>query len=245
MAETTDDSLLGGRLHLLQAAGGHRAGTDAVLLAAAAGARPDEAILDAGAATGAVGLMVAMMELRAAFTFIERNPDLAQLCRENCVRNGIVGEVAAADLLDKASLQETGIYPQTFDLVLTNPPFLEEGRARLSPDPAKAAAHSLPVGGLKAWLNACLSLLKPKGRLVLIHRADRVGECLGYLRQGVGAHLRFIHPSEDQPAIRVLITAMKASRAPLRILPPVILNDTQGRFTPLAEALHRGEARLA
>ena len=61
--------------------------------------------------------------------------------------------------------------PESADLVLSNPPFLEEGQARISPDRSRAAAHALPAGGLEAWLKACTGLLKPKGRLVLIHRA--------------------------------------------------------------------------
>ena len=84
------------------------------------------------------------------------------------------GEVAVADVLDKASRLAAGLQPESADLVLTNPPFLEEGQARISPDKGRAAAHALPAGGLEAWLKACTGLLKPKGRLVLIHRADRV-----------------------------------------------------------------------
>jgi tRNA1(Val) A37 N6-methylase TrmN6 len=59
-----------------------------------------------------------------------------------------------------------------------------------------------------------------------------------------GIALRFVHPTIDQPAIRILLTAVKGSRAPLSILPPVILNGPDGRFTAQAEALHRGECTL-
>jgi tRNA1(Val) A37 N6-methylase TrmN6 len=167
------------------------------------------------------------------------------LCRENCRNNGIEGAIAVADVLDKASRQAAGLIPESADLVLTNPPFLEEGQARISPDRGRAAAHALPAGGLEAWLKACAALLKPKGRFVMIHRADRVAECLLVLEKWLGGlELRFVHPSADRPAIRVLVSGIKGSRAPLSILPPVILNGPDGRFTPQAEALHRGEATL-
>jgi tRNA1(Val) A37 N6-methylase TrmN6 len=153
--------------------------------------------------------------------------------------------VVVADVLDKGSRQAAGLMSDSADLVLTNPPFLEEGQARISPNQGRAAAHALPVGGLEAWLKACAGLLKPKGRLVLIHRADRVAECLDILGKWFGGmELRFVHPSADRPAIRVLVSGLKSSRAPLAILPPVILNGPDGRFTPEAEALHRGEATL-
>ena len=131
------------------------------------------------------------------------------------------GEVAVADVLDKASRLAAGLQPESADLVLTNPPFLEEGQARISPDQGRAAAHALPAGGLEAWLKACTGLLKPKGRLVLIHRADRVSECLQILGHGLGGiEIRFVHPDADRPAIRVLLSGVKGSRAPLTILPP-------------------------
>ena len=59
MIETTDDTLLNGKVALRQPARGHRAGTDAVLLAAASGIASGDRVLDIGAATGAVGLMAA------------------------------------------------------------------------------------------------------------------------------------------------------------------------------------------
>jgi tRNA1(Val) A37 N6-methylase TrmN6 len=245
MPEVTRDLLLGGRVRLLQPAKGHRAGTDAVLLAAAGPVRPGSVVMDIGAATGAVGLMAAVRERAAYYIFVERDPTLAELCRRNCEENGIQGQVVTADVLDKASRFAGGLKPESADLVLTNPPFLEEGQARISPDPGRAAAHALPAGGLEAWLHACAGLLKPKGRLVLIHRAERLADGLGLLGKGLGGiTLRFVHPSIDQPAIRVLVSAIKGSRGPVVVLPPVILNGPDGRFTPHAEALHRGEAVL-
>lgn len=245
MPEVTQDTLLGGRVRLLQPVKGHRAGTDAVLLAASAPVRPGDVVIDAGAATGAVGLMTASRERNARFVFVERDPALAGLCRRNCDDNRIQGQVIVADLLDKASRMSAGLLPESADLVLTNPPFLEEGQARLSPDQSRAAAHALPAGGLEAWIRSCIGLLKPKGRLVLIHRADRLAGCLACLGKGMGGiAICLVHPAIDQPAIRVLLSAVKGSRAPLSVLPPVILNGSDGRFTPQAEALHRGEAAL-
>ncbi|KFG69769.1 methyltransferase [Microvirga sp. BSC39] len=243
MIEITQDLLLGGRVHLAQPAKGHRAGTDAVLLAAAAPVRAGDVAVDVGAATGAVGLMAAAREKDACFVFVEQDPDLADLCRQNCRDNGIHGEVIVADVLDRGSRQAAGLMPESADLVLTNPPFLEEGQARISPDRGRAVAHALPAGGLDAWLKACAGLLKPKGRLVLIHRADRTAECLDISGKWLGGmELRFVHPSADKPAIRFLLRGVKGSRAPMSILPPLILNGPDGRFTPEAEALHRGEA---
>ncbi|WP_046866511.1 tRNA1(Val) (adenine(37)-N6)-methyltransferase [Microvirga massiliensis] len=242
--DVTRDQFLGGRVTILQPARGHRAGTDAVLLAAATVASPGERVIDVGAATGAVGLMITAATKGLDLVLLEKDPDLAALCRENLLLNGVEGLVANADLLDPASRAGAGVAPEAADVVVTNPPFFEAGRVRSSPEGRRASAHVLPSGGIREWLRAAAALLKPRGRLVLIHRADRLPECLAALGRGFGGlQLRFVHPQTDEPAIRFVLTAVKGSRAPIRIEPPLVLH-AGGRFTPEAEAVHRGAASL-
>jgi tRNA1(Val) A37 N6-methylase TrmN6 len=246
MSDVTDDTLLDGRVRLLQPARGHRAGTDAVLLAAAAHPRPGETVADIGAATGAVGLMIASRRPGARYVFVERDPRLAALLRLNLERHGVDGRVAEADLLVARSRRAAGLEAGSVDWVVTNPPYLEEGRSRVSPDADRASAHVLGPGGLESWLRACSGLLKPKGRLVLIHRADRLAACLSGLgRSFGGVRLRLVHPAADRPAIRLLLSAVKGSRAPLAVEAPLVLHEAAGGFTALAQALHQGEACLA
>jgi tRNA1(Val) A37 N6-methylase TrmN6 len=242
--DVTRDLLLNGRVTLLQPARGHRAGTDAVLLAAATSASPGERVIDVGAGTGAVGLMIAARTKGLDLILLEKDPDLAALCRENLRLNGLDGLVANADLLDPASRAEAGLVPEAADVVVTNPPFFEAGRVRSSPERRRASAHVLPSGGIREWLRAAASLLKPGGRLVLIHRADGLPECLAALARGFGGlRLRFVHPRANEPAGRLLLVAVKGSRAPMRVEPPFVLHAADG-FTPEADAIHRGSAGL-
>lgn len=245
----SDDALLYGRVRLRQPRRGHRAGTDAVLLAAAVRPRADAVVADIGAGVGAVGLMVAAQARETTLAFVENDPALLDLCRTNAGLNGVAARarfVAADVLASPADRRGAGLTPSSADWVATNPPYLDPARARRSPDARRAAAHALPASdGLERWLEACADLLKPKGVLALIHRADSLGECLSHLRRGFGGlRLRFVHPRNDGPAIRVVLTAVKGGRAPLVIAPPLVLHDPGGGFTPEAEALHRGEAGL-
>jgi tRNA1(Val) A37 N6-methylase TrmN6 len=241
--DVTRDVLLGGRVPLLQPVRGHRVGTDAVLLAAFAGAREGETVVDAGASTGAVGLMIAAVVPGTRLVFLERDEALAALARENARSNGLSdrARVAAADLLEPGSRRAAGLEPGSADLVATNPPYLDPASSRRSPDAGRAAAHVLE-GGLEAWIRACAALLRPGGRLALVHRADRLADVLDGLGAGLGGPcLRFVHPRAGEPAHRLLLTAVKGSRAPLRVAPPLVLHDRAGAFTPEAGALHRGE----
>ena len=105
----------------------------------------------------------------------------------------------------------------------------------------KADAHAFAQGGLEPWLRTCVDLLKAHGRLGLVHRADALPACLAILRNRVGSiAVRPVQSRADRPAIRILVTGVKGSRGPFSLLPPLVLHDETGRFTPEAEALHRG-----
>lgn len=245
--EIAEDSLYGGRVRLLQPRGGHRAGTDAVLLAAALETRTGEVVVDAGAGSGAVGLMMAARS-EAEIAMVERDPLLARLCGDNIALNDLAhrARIIEADLLAARSDRCVGgLLAGMADVVVTNPPFFDAARSRPPADRRRAAAHILPEGGLERWLAGCAHLLRPKGRLALVHRADRLGDCLRHLSPAFGqVCLRAVHPRADAPAIRLVLTAVKGSRAPLTIRPCLVLHAADGSFALESAALHRGEGWL-
>ncbi|WP_375455875.1 tRNA1(Val) (adenine(37)-N6)-methyltransferase [uncultured Methylobacterium sp.] len=243
---TEPDRFLGGTLRLFQPPrGSHRAGTDAVLLARLIAPQDGDTVCDVGAGTGAVGLACAALTPGCRIVLIENAPVLADMARRNAGLNGLadrVGVVEADVLAAGAERRAAGLVPELADIVLTNPPFFEPGRHRPSPDAGKAAAHAFTAGGLETWMRTCTDLLRPGGRLGLVHRADALPACLDALRNRFGAlAIRPVHARAGRPAIRVLIAAVKGSHAPLELLPPLVLQDADGRFTPEAERLHRGQ----
>jgi len=244
---TVQDAILGGRLRLRQPARGHRAGTDAVLLAAAIGLT-EGVLCDAGAGVGAVGLAAAIDRPGLKATLIERDPFTAGLARANAALNGLEARVRVveADLTQPSARRAAGLADGFADCLATNPPWLAPGRARVSPHARRAAAHAHEEGGegLEGWMRAAAALTRPGGQLALIHRADHLAQVLGACEGRFGAlSVLAIHPRAQEPAHRIIVRGVKGSRAPLRILPPLILHEGTG-FTPLAEALHRGEATL-
>lgn len=243
--ESPPDAWLGGTLQLHHAArGAHRAGTDAVLLAGLLDPSDDAVICDVGSGTGAVGLTMARRVPTARVILVERDPDVAALARRNAELNGLSARstVLTVDVLAPGSLRHgAGLVPDLADLVLTNPPFFEAGHYRPSPVAGKADAHGFPPGSLSGWLRTCVDVLRPGGRLGLIHRADTLPACLDALKGRFGAvAVRPVHARAEQAAIRVLITAVKGSRAPLALLPPLVLQDAGGRFTPQLAELNAG-----
>src|SRR5438132_9286431 len=89
LRETTEDAFLGGQLRLRQPKAGHRAGHDAMLLAAATAARPGGRVADFGAGVGAAGLAVAKRVPSVRIVLIEIDEALAALARQNATSNAI------------------------------------------------------------------------------------------------------------------------------------------------------------
>lgn len=240
--DIVEDRLLDGALRLRQPRRGHRAGTDAVLLASAAAGITDERIADLGAGAGAVGLILAARFPAARITLVEREPSLIGLAAENIALNGFAGRVTAlaADVLAPAARRRAmGLEPSRFERVFTNPPWFGDGGWHPSPDRRRRTAHILEGGSLADWLRGAADILVPGGRLAIVHRADALTALLAALSGRFGAlAIRPVQARLDTPAIRLIVSAVKGSRAPLRIDPPLVLHAGD-RFTPEVEALHR------
>ncbi len=130
------------------------------------------------------------------------------------------------------------------DRVLMNPPFNSPARLNASPDPARRAAHAADDGDLSVWIRAAAWLLNSAGTLTLIWRADGLAHVLAALEPAFGSvAVMPVHGRSGQPAIRVLVRAVKGSRTPLTLLPGLDLNDLSGRPTAAAEdVLRHGKA---
>ena len=241
-------AMLGGRLQLYQSAGGHRAGTDAVLLAAAAEPDAGARIVDVGSGVGTVGLALALREPSASVLLVEVVPESAALARRNVALNGLAGRAAVAEL-DLFDRDARAAWAGTASLVVSNPPFFEAGTTRPSPDTAKRSAHSLAGAGAPVshgdWLRAALSFLAPQGRLVMIHRPDALAALLAASDGRLGnIVVRPVYARAEGPAIRILFGGVAGSRAPLALAEPLVLHDANGVFRPDVEAMHRGAGTL-
>lgn len=248
---TTIDAFLGGAVEIEQPAKGYRAGLDAVLLAASAPATSDAEtlrVLDVGAGVGTAGLCLATRLKNSDVTLVERDSVASRLAAANVARNGLAGRarVVTADVLAPAAHNPADQLPAAgFDLAISNPPYLTEGHHRPSANDLKAASHAMPPDGLDRWLRFMARMTRPGGTTLIVHRAD----CLEALLKAVSGRFGDIlvlplHPRDGQPASRVIIRAVKASRAPLAIAPGRILHQSDGSFTPDIKAVLTGPRAL-
>lgn len=241
--DAQSDAMLGGRVRLLQSARGYRAGMDAALLAAACDARPGERVLDLGCGPGAVMLAAAVRRPEARFTGIEADPDALALASANIDLNGLGDRVEA--LAGDVAQPFSRLGLARFDAALCNPPFFDDPGALRGPGPAKTRAW-MATDGLAAWTGYLLKAVRDGGVITLIHRTDRMVDLLALLTPKAGSiRIRPVQPRAGSPASRVIVRAVRGGRAPLVLLPPLVLHpDGEGKHTLQAEALLRDAAAL-
>lgn len=247
-AETTEDTVLGGRLTLRQPARGHRVGHDALLLAALAPAAC-RVMVDLGAGVGSAGLAFLTRCPEARGTLVEIDAALADLAADNAAGNGLAArcQVVAADVLTLGRpVGPPEPATQGADLVLMNPPFNPAAAHQISPHAGRARAHMAGEDLLAEWVTAAHRCLNAEGVLCLIHRPEEVGPILAAFKGRFGAaELLPVHGKPGAAAVRLLVRALKGRRTPPRILPGLVLTDDAGAPTPAAAAVLRGGEALS
>jgi tRNA1(Val) A37 N6-methylase TrmN6 len=242
-ADVIENALLGGRVRLRQPVRGYRAGMDAALLAAAVAPKPGERLFEAGCGAGAVLMQVAARHPEVTLTGLERDSAAAGLARQNADLNGVSDRTTILQGDVAHGFRALDLAP--FDWAVSNPPFFDDPGALRAPAPGKTGAW-MADDGLAAWTGLLLKSVREGGRIVVIHRADRLADLLALLGEKAGSFaIRPVQPFADEPAKRVLVQAIKTGKAPLRLLPALVLHDRSGaKHTAEAEALLRGETTL-
>ncbi|MEJ2818788.1 methyltransferase [Caulobacter sp. CCG-8] len=239
----TEDAVLNGRVKLRQAVAGYRAGMDAALLAAACDAAPGDRVIEAGCGVGGALLAAATRRQGARFVGLERDSAAVELARGNVALNALADrvEIVAGDV--EAGFR--ALDRPVFDAVISNPPFFDDPAALRAPAPEKSGAW-MADGGLKAWTGFCLKAVREGGTITLIHRADRLADLLALLAPKAGSfRIRPVAPFADAPAKRVIVRATKTGKAPLVLLPPLVLHEREGSgHSTQAESILRGDAAL-
>lgn len=246
--EKTVDAFLGGRIEAVQpAAGHHRAGLEAVLLAASLPKEMDGLVVDLGAGAGVAGLCIAARCPKATLLLVERDGVAVECARGALARpanSAIAGrvEIVGADISARSAYRR-----ETADAVVFNPPFYEARTASVSPASSRAGAHVLDEAGLDPWYRAAASFAKSGATATVVFRADGLDSLIAAAKGRFGAlDVLPIAPREGVPAHRILIRGVKGSRAALRLLPPLVLHDKTGNgFRSDVDAILRGAADLA
>ncbi len=238
-ANTTADTLLGGKVIFRQPSSGYRAAIDPVLLAAAVPESVQGRILDLGCGAGAAMLCLARRREDLMIVGLERDEALAKLAGENAQANGFGQRVSivAGDLLQPPPQ----LVVSSFDAVIANPPYLDPQSASPSPDARKASATVEGDADLAAWARAAARFVRPQGLVLFIHRADRLADLRAAIEQsGCGSLVLCpIWPKAGTEPKRVIVIGKRGDKPSTRTASGLILHELDDRFTAKANAILR------
>jgi tRNA1(Val) A37 N6-methylase TrmN6 len=243
-SERPAETFLDGRVIARQPEHGYRASLDTVLLGAAIEAGAGERLVELGCGSGAALLIAAERNPGASFLGIERDSALAVLAADNARANPTADrvEIVAGDAL-AVPAERRERFGQTF----LNPPYFDdEDSVRPPQDPARRAAFLTEEGGIEAWIAAALAYVPTRGRVTVIHRADRLADLLAAFGSKAGEiRVLPIYPRAGEPARRILVRARKGAKTPLVVLPGFVLHQGDGSWTAEARAVLEGEEGIS
>ena len=243
---------MNGKFEVLQPVGkGHRAGLDAIFLAASLPGKISGRLADLGSGSGVAGLAAIALRTRLNVTLVENNPLMVELAGQSSklaknanLRHRV--EVLQADItLSGSHRQNAGLMTDSFDYAIMNPPYNDATTNQASSDETRAQAHNMGGGGLDAWMRTATAILKPGAMMAMIHRCCSIGQIIAATQGRFGAlTIMPIYSYADQPAKLLLVRAIKGSKAPTIFAPPIFVHNEDGSFTTKANAVLAGDAFL-
>jgi tRNA1(Val) A37 N6-methylase TrmN6 len=238
----TQDDFLGGRLNLIQPKKGYRITSDSVYLAASISLKAGESILDMGAGNGGILSCLATrlgQDAKGCIMHgIEIQPELMTMDIKNAQINGHdeFTSYFEGDIFKEIE----ACAPNSYHHVVSNPPYFEKGKITASPHKTKALAFGEDMVDLKKWVERCLRMVRPKGTLTLIHRAERMDDIICALNGKAGSIVIFpFYPKQDKDASRIIIRAQKDAKGLLSLKSGLIVHKSNGDYTPAIENILR------
>jgi tRNA1(Val) A37 N6-methylase TrmN6 len=248
----TVDAFHRGRFWLVQPSrGAHRAGMDAMMLAAAVPCGFSGRLADFGAGAGAAALAVLSRCPAARAVLVERSAEMAgfaaaTLSHPGNAHLGDRASVLTADVtLTGRARAEAGLADNSFDFVIMNPPF-NAAEDRSTPDALRREAHVVEEGLFERWIRSAAAVARPRGGLAVIARPEQLVAILDAVEGRFGdAELLCVHPRPDAAAIRIVVRAVLGARGKLSIRPPLALHGASGNEpTERTEMINNGLASL-
>ena len=224
------DDLQRNGLSIIQKQSGFCFGMDAVLLSGFAAVRQGENVLDLGTGTGIIPLLLSAKTEGRAFTGLEIQQEIAEMAARSIILNHLQNRITIVhgDIKEASRIFGTA----SFDVITVNPPYMNEMHGLKNPSEAKAIARDEILCTLEDVVRESSRVLKPGGKLYMVHRPHRLIEILGKMTEYKlePKRLKMVHPFQDKAANMVLIEAVKGGGAWMKVEAPLIVYKEPGVY---------------
>lgn len=206
-------------------------GMDAVLLSGFAQVKAGETALDLGTGTGIIPILLEAKTEGSRFTGLEIQADMADMAARSVAYNHLEEKINIVNGDIKEASQLFGL--ASFDVVTSNPPYMNDAHGLKNPDLPKAIARHEVLCTLDDVTREAARLLKPGGRFYLVHRPHRLIEIVTALTKYKlePKRMKLVHPYVDKEANMVLIEAVRGGKSMIKVEAPVIVYQEPGVYT--------------
>ncbi|QMV42211.1 tRNA1(Val) (adenine(37)-N6)-methyltransferase [Cohnella cholangitidis] len=233
------DDLLTHNLKIIQSPEVFSFSLDAVLLARFAGVPPRGRILDLCTGNGVIPMLLAT-RTDAKIDGVEIQPRLADMARRSVALNGLSDKISIVE----GDLREWKPDGELYDAVTVNPPYLPLQSGDYKENIHQAMARHEIGCKLEDVIAACAKSVRIGGRVAMVHRPSRMVDIIDLMRRYrlEPKRIRFVHPRKEAEANMILIEATRDGRPEARLLPPLIVYEEDGEYTPELLAVFYGQA---
>ena len=206
-------------------------GMDAVLLSGYAAVRERERAADLGTGTGIIPILLEAKTGGEHFTGLEIQAEMAHMARRSVAHNHqeAIIDIVCGDIKEASQIFGAA----SFDVVTTNPPYMNDAHGLQNPDPVKAIARHEVLCTLEDVVREGAKLLVPGGRFYMVHRPHRLVEIINTMTSFKlePKRIKFVHPFVDKEANMVLIEGIKGGKSMIKVEKPIIVYKEQGVYT--------------
>jgi tRNA1(Val) A37 N6-methylase TrmN6 len=235
----TEDSLLDGRLVMLQPKEGFRVSIDPIILASTVPVSSGDRVLDVGTGSGAAALALLAREPWAWVTGIDIQEKMIALANRSAVRNRMQERVnfVLSDVIDGVPDDQVG----SFDHVMSNPPFFAHGSGQLPRNKTRALATVESSANLADWVDFMVLALRDGGTITLVHRAEREDELIGLLEHQCGdiAVMGLTSKADGSPQKLIVVQALKGGAGNHLFRRELVLHKADDDYTEEALSILR------
>ena len=216
---------------IIQSEEGFRYGIDAVLLSGFARVKPGEKVLDMGTGTGILPILLAAKTEGESFAGLEIQEKSAEMAGRSVAYNHLEGRVriVAGDIKEAGAI----FGPASFDVVVSNPPYMTGSHGLVNPNEAKAVARHEVLCTLEDLVRETAAVLTSRGRFYLVHRPFRLAEIMGMLMKYrlEPKRMRLVYPYVDKEPNMVLLEACKGGNPRIQVERPLIVYERPNVYT--------------
>ena len=234
----TIDNILKGKISVIQFKHGFRYGFDAVFLAAFVNSflqsykKKDALLADVGSGVGTISLIIAYKNKKIKLTAIENNDQYLELAKENIINNNFKKQIK---LLNSDVLNINKDLVNTFDIVVSNPPFYKEYKNRSK---IELENYAKIIMNIEQWIDSSVKLLKDKGMIFLIITTEILDLVLYHLRKKTGSFKIFpFWPNSKNSSKRIILVARKGGGSPTELMTGLKLYNKNNLMTKKARLI--------